>query len=99
MTYSGFPPPRIWIWVTDPPSTIYMEVLVYGSTVLLGMGSSILQVTSFSMIADLIGSTKVYIDTCMQATYYAYICSYNKVVVISSSDHNIHRYYVLGTLT
>jgi hypothetical protein len=51
---------RIWFWVQDPPhENMAMNILLYGSTVLIGAGGSTLLVTSLSMVADLIGCTVV----------------------------------------
>ncbi len=51
---------RIWFWVQDPPhKNMAMNILLYGSTVLIGAGGSTLLVTSLSMVADLIGCTVV----------------------------------------
>ena len=45
---------RIWFWVQDPPQGVAMNIILYGSTVLIGAGGSTLLVTSLSMVADLI---------------------------------------------
>ena len=51
----------------EPPSQTehpgVEQISVYGSTVLLGAGGSILLVTSLSMVADLIGPTVVHEHT------------------------------------
>ena len=55
----NFPFHSIWFWMQDPPHSTAMNIVLYGSTVLIGAGGSTLLVTSLSMVADLIGCAVV----------------------------------------
>ena len=82
---------RIWFWVQAPPTDLTMNILLYGSTVLIGAGGSTLLVTSLSMVADLIGCTVVRVQILSRSFHDT---SYTRAIVGARCTRALSKTYM-----
>ena len=96
---------RMWFWQQPAPSdTAHPDVeavTVYGSTILLGVGSSTLLVTSLSMVADLIGATVVRLEYVyshlfhkLASSVHVHVCVERQAVHVDYYTQAIHILYM-----
>ena len=64
---------RLWFLLMVPPGdSVVLNVVVYGSTVLIGIGGTVLFVISLVLVADLIDKTTVTIPSLIAVNNFPY---------------------------